>query len=154
MKSIAIYMAVFGIMSSTMIPTAQACQGPQFETELRIFSNQEVKKISEDNIQFKIKLLEPKNWMQKYRSDFIFARVTEGEYANKTLIIKKPLITSCDRISLPAGKDNLYVSGQFARVNGTPMTIYGGLLFAIDPFTIKRTRGGIRQLIQPEDTAD
>ena len=137
-------------VSSTLPSAAQACQGPQFETSLHIFSERPFGATSDGNIQLKVIKLEPKYWMEKYSRDFFFARVLEGKYINKTLMIKKPIVTSCDRMGLVPKETELYVSGAFARVRGTPMNIYSALLFAVDPATVKRSKPGF---ILPEKPA-
>ncbi len=142
---------LFGLFSST---PAHACRSAASETHLNIFSKEAIDTVSEGNLQFKVELIEPRYWMEKYSSDFTFVRVLEGKYARNILMIKNPIVTSCDRMAVYPKAEILYLSGQFARVNGEPMTISGGLLFAIDPITIKRTRGGFRQRIQSDDVAD
>lgn len=142
---------LLGLLSST---PAHACRSVSSETHLNIFSEKAIDNVPEGNFQFKVELVEPKYWMEKYSSDFTFVRVLAGEYARNILMIKNPILTSCDRMAVRPKAKSLYVTGQFARAYGEPMMISGGLLFAINPATITRTRGGFRQLIQPEDAAD
>lgn len=132
---LALTAAALGAAITTATPAA-ACQGPQWESSLVLFSDSQKADVPDGMVQLRVRI-GTQTLRDVHSRDLIRVwSLTDERDATKvidkatgTLQIEKPLGTSCDSVSIPP-KGIYYVTGTLVMgEDGKPVTINGGKLF-------------------------
>ncbi len=115
---------------------AAACQGPQFESRLNVFSAQQHGDVPQGMVQYRVRISDY-SLRNVYQRDLIHVQrladepVATGkiEKAISGLKIIKPVGTSCDFLAMPSPGIYYLVGRPLFNADGEPLVVNGGQLF-------------------------